>query len=131
MKLSPDDLVEYLFRLILIASGIFTAILLISALARLLDEDAVGLGQRTALASRSVPAQRFVRERSAAYTDASGGLSQLLVPRALQSFSLLPYYLDPGGTLLGAESLFDRHLWSRVPRGRRLSLSSLGRKTEC
>jgi hypothetical protein len=33
MKLSPDDLVEYLFRLILIASGILTAILLISALA--------------------------------------------------------------------------------------------------
>jgi hypothetical protein len=46
MKLSPDDLVEYLFRLILIASGILTAILLISALARLLDADALGLGQR-------------------------------------------------------------------------------------
>ncbi|MBO1906508.1 hypothetical protein KHP60_15420 [Microvirga sp. 3-52] len=46
MKLSPDDLVEYLFRLILIASGILTTILLISALARLLDADAAGLGQR-------------------------------------------------------------------------------------
>jgi hypothetical protein len=46
MKLSPDDLVEYLFRLILIASGILTAILLISALTRLLDANAVGLGQR-------------------------------------------------------------------------------------
>jgi hypothetical protein len=46
MKPSPDDLVEHLFRIIVIASGILTAFLLISALARLLDADAAGLGQR-------------------------------------------------------------------------------------
>ena len=46
MKLSPDDLVEHLFRLIVIASGIVTAIPLLSALARLLDADAAGRGQR-------------------------------------------------------------------------------------
>jgi hypothetical protein len=46
MKLSPDELVEHPFRHIVIASGILTAILLISALARLQDADGAGLGQR-------------------------------------------------------------------------------------
>jgi hypothetical protein len=59
MKLSPDDLVEYLFRLILIASGILTAILLISALTRLLDADAVGLGNGPSVPGQLLPDVSF------------------------------------------------------------------------
>lgn len=39
---APEDLVEYLFRLLLIASGLMTVFLLLSAVARLLDWDGGG-----------------------------------------------------------------------------------------
>ena len=46
MKLSPEDFVEFLFRFVVISSGILTAILLIAALVRLLDGDASSLAQQ-------------------------------------------------------------------------------------
>ncbi|MEE1610894.1 hypothetical protein [Microvirga sp. CF3016] len=46
MKRRPEDFVDYLFRFLVIASGVLTAILLVSALARLLEADAGGLGQQ-------------------------------------------------------------------------------------
>jgi hypothetical protein len=46
MMLPPDDFVEYLFRFVVIASGVLSTILLIAALARLLDADAGGLPQQ-------------------------------------------------------------------------------------
>jgi hypothetical protein len=46
MKRRPEDFVDYLFRFLMIASGVLTAILLVSALARLLKAEAGGLCQR-------------------------------------------------------------------------------------
>ena len=43
MKLPPEDFAEYVFRFVVIASGILTTILLIAAVARLLDADAGAL----------------------------------------------------------------------------------------
>ncbi|MGO4525038.1 hypothetical protein AB4097_09265 [Microvirga sp. 2MCAF35] len=45
MKLTPEDFVEYLFRFVVIASGLLTVILLIAAMIRLLGGDAGGLPQ--------------------------------------------------------------------------------------
>ena len=46
MKRPPEDFVDYLFRFLVIASGVLTAILLVSALVRLLEADGGGLSQR-------------------------------------------------------------------------------------
>lgn len=46
MKRPPEDIVDYLFRFIVVASGVLTAILLVLALARLLEADAGDLCQR-------------------------------------------------------------------------------------
>lgn len=46
MKRSPEDFVEYLFRFVVIASGVLTTILLVAALVRLLDGDASSLAQQ-------------------------------------------------------------------------------------
>ncbi len=45
MKRSPEDFVEALFRFVVVASGILTTILLISALLRLLDGGLGSLAQ--------------------------------------------------------------------------------------
>ncbi|HEV2565096.1 MAG TPA: hypothetical protein VGU19_08425 [Microvirga sp.] len=45
MKRRPEDFVDYPFRFLVIASGVLTAVLLVSALARLLEADAGALCQ--------------------------------------------------------------------------------------
>ncbi|UVF17881.1 hypothetical protein HPT29_015275 [Microvirga terrae] len=46
MKRSLEDFVEYFFRFVLLASGVLTAILLLAAVARLVDTDAVSLSHQ-------------------------------------------------------------------------------------
>jgi len=46
MKRSPEDLVEYFFQFVLVASAVLSAILLLAALARLMDAGAMGLSQQ-------------------------------------------------------------------------------------
>ncbi|QRM27832.1 hypothetical protein [Microvirga sp. VF16] len=45
MKLPTEEFAEYVFRFVVIASGILTTILLIAAVIRLLDTDVAGLSQ--------------------------------------------------------------------------------------